>query len=163
MIMEKLFLRQNPVSIGFDLNGEKKNLAYQRYLLVKNFLSENQDAGGLEVLEALVENGREYIVSVVNLESRIKLLKEEFGETSLRYQDLSYYLEVDRTEKHNSFLSTLKALNIYLQREYEQTKELIPNTGIFSEDYSNMNDRRVVSNWAWFLVSSTYEIVHTRN
>lgn len=161
--MEKLFLRQNPVSIGFDLNGEKKNLAYQRYLSVKNFLSENQDLGGLEILDAVVQNGKEYIVSVVNLEARIKNLKAEHGETSLKYQDLTYSLEVDRTEKHNSFLSTLKALNIYLQREYEQTKELIPNTRIFSEDSSNINDRRVVSNWAWFLVSGVYEIVHTRN
>ena len=161
--MEKLFLRQNPVSIGFDLNGEKRHLAYQRYLSVKNFLSENQDLGGLEILDALVENGKEYIVSVVNLEARIRTLKEEFGETSIRYQDLSYSLEVDRTEKHNSFLSTLKALNIYLQREYEQTGDLIPKAGIFSEDYSNINDRRIVSNWAWFLVSGVYEIVHTRN
>lgn len=159
IFMDKLYVRADPKHVGFNFSLEKSLQAKYRYDLIKRILIQNKDSN-LYILDYLLDESVKYIQCIIDFESRILLAKSMYGENSVVFNKISINLGNNRIMRHDTLISVLTGVNIYLQREYGFKPEgLIPIGGIFSEESTKISDRKLVRDWSWYLVSGLYEIV----
>lgn len=126
---------------------DKVKKAGERYELIHKFLEDKKDNDSLDFLDSLVENCKNYVNYVVNMEKQIQFIKFRSEEWEMR--EKIEELDKNRRIFHESLISKLLSFNRYLFKKYD---DKIPVGGIFTLDPESIRDRYSVADWAGYLV-----------
>ncbi len=132
------------------MESKESEKALERYKLIVDLLTEINDKRGLSLVKELAEKCITYINLITSMELNIKILR--FREASREeYQASITNMDKNKRLAHNALISQLTIVNRYLFK-HENLKGKIPVGGIFSLDSNRITDRRVVGDWAFYLV-----------
>ncbi|GEM_PF-2358972 len=140
---------------------QKKDIANarKRYDFFVKFLEKQKDEGGLELLNDLIKNCKNYVHAVVQNFLKSEELKNATpGQKMIIRMDISS-LDEARRISHNALISRIEMINRYVSQKYgwQSAGGKIPIGGIFSLSPDVLQNpyaeglRRIVGDWAFFL------------
>ncbi len=133
--------------------------ARQRFLMLRALLLEERNSELLEMLEAVLEQCRRYVESVIKMEARAAEIKKKYGNDPVAWRLEIEPVDEARRLSHNSLIAHLEAFNRNCTKKYGwQPKGRIPVGGVFTLDPNVLSDpyslvsRTEIANWAFYLV-----------
>ena len=133
---------------------KKEEKAFDKYKQVVDELTKREDKKGLQLVKELVEKCLNYIRITVEMETTIKILRfREISEEELKATVSN--MDMNKSKAHDLLISQLHLVNRYIFRNNILKNN--PDEGIFSLGSSNLDNRDIIGDWAYFLVSALYK------